>query len=489
MNTKEPILSFNDMRNIYPVSKTIAFRLIPDSRTQAYVEKNDIISNAETLSRDRNTLKNAADRIHRRFIEETLSKLRLPYGMLQEYSDATEETDREKRTARLSELNAALKKHIATAFKDVKNGGKTGFLAALGGEELLKDLLPAEVNTDEEREALKRLQRYTAYLRPYMDARARIYSEDGGGNTIPNRIVDDNLQTVLDNVKTFKLMPQDIRDGAKAIFDAVNPAWAQSIDEVFMLSYGCLLNAQSAIDAYNTLIGGISAEDGSRIQGLNELVNLHNQQLPRDGQDKRLPKFRQLKKQILSEHETLSWVPQALQSDAEALQVLNAIHEAYKGFNADSLLAVGEADPQRTYVRADRLAAFSKATFLDWRKATDCIKSALRAQNPRKARESRRRVRETHREALKGPRILLPAGAPQRGTCQASHGKPHGPPLPHNGTPLLRRGELLPDARQDRRYGRRRTAPPAEGRQGQRPHGHPPVARRAHRTVQHRRVV
>lgn len=387
MNTQDPILSFNDMRNIYPVSKTIAFRLVPDSRTQAYVEKNDIISNAKTLSRDRNTLKNAADRIHRRFIEETLSKLRLPYGMLQEYSDATEETDREKRKERLSELNAALKKHIATAFKDIKKGGKTGFLAALGGEELLKDLLPAEVNTDEEREALKRLQRYTTYLRPYMDTRARIYSENGGGNTIPNRIVDDNLPIILANVKAFKLMPQDIRDATKAIFDTVNPAWAQSIDEVFMLSYGCLLNAQSAIDAYNALIGGISAEDGSRIQGLNELVNLHNQQLPRDRQDKRLPRFRQLKKQILSEHETLSWVPQALQSDAEVMQVLDTIHEAYKGFNGDSLLAVSEADPRKTYIRADRLAAFSKVTFKDWRKAADCIKSALRDQNPRKARE------------------------------------------------------------------------------------------------------
>lgn len=177
MNSKAPILSFNDMRNIYPVSKTIAFRLVPDSRTQAYVEKNDIIINAKTLRDDRNTLKYAADRIHRRFIEETLSKLRLPFEMLQEYSDATEETDKEKRKERLSELNAALKKHVATAFKDAKNGGKTGYLAALGGEELLKDLLPAEVNTDEERAALKRLRNYTAYLRPYMDARATTLDE------------------------------------------------------------------------------------------------------------------------------------------------------------------------------------------------------------------------------------------------------------------------------------------------------------------------
>ena len=380
--------SFNEFQNIYPVSKTLGFRLVPDPSTLEFIKKNDFIPSANTLNEDYTILKGAADRIHRRFIEDTLTKLRLPYPILQEYLDATQQEDKEKREKLLSETTKKLKDIISKAFKEARYDDKDSFLSALAGEKLLKNLLPEEVNNDAEKEALARLRRYTTYMRPYFEARARLYSDDSKGHTIPNRIIDDNLPIVLANIKAFEKLPDTVIDGVRPVFEAVKPAWAQDVREVFMLSYACLLNAQSAIDAYNTLIGGISNEDGTRLQGLNELINLHNQQLDASHKKEALPRIKKLKKQILSEAGTFSWISEAIENDEQVVSRLDAVKQALSSFDYSSILNIEETDTTAVFIRADRLNNFSHDIWGDWRLAATAIKDQLREQTPRKPRES-----------------------------------------------------------------------------------------------------
>ena len=74
--------------------------------------------------------------------------------------------------------------------------------------------------------------------------------------------------------------------------------------------------AQSGIDFYNTVIGGISTET-EKVQGLNEKINLARQQLPAEEKNKLRGKMVVLFKQILSDRGTSSFIPVGFNNNEE----------------------------------------------------------------------------------------------------------------------------------------------------------------------------
>ena len=64
--------------NLYPVSKTLRFELIPDKRTKAILEKTDLISQDEHRAESYKLVKKIIDRYHKAFIESVLGSFKLP---------------------------------------------------------------------------------------------------------------------------------------------------------------------------------------------------------------------------------------------------------------------------------------------------------------------------------------------------------------------------------------------------------------------------
>lgn len=393
------------MKRLFPVTKTLAFRLIPVGKTGQHLKRQQTLEKAAELKEDYNNLKGSADRIHKTFIETTLSGFHLKYlsegakDSIQEYADiflsgTLSPEDKEKS---LSEIAASLRRQVADAFKAVRYNEKSSMLDALASKALLTDLLPAEDLSDKEKASLGRLSQYTTYMRPYFEARDRMYDDKQEGHTIPVRIVDDNLPIHLGNTRVFDALPEEAVSGAADIFNALaSGLQAFELRDVFTPSFYSTLSPQSAIDAYNTLIGGISNEDGSRIQGLNELINQYNQKQGKDG--KKLKQFKKLKKQILSDRMSLSWLPDTLADDKQAVRVAFGLEEILAGFNQAESTAW---DTASVHVDAKRLSTYSHAVFGNWKTVERCLEKTIAEANPKKNREGDKGYAERISKALK----------------------------------------------------------------------------------------
>lgn len=387
--------AFDSMNNLFPVSKTLSFRLVPIGNTLDTIRRNGVVEEAEQIKKDYEVLKVAADRVHKRFIEETLYKLHLKYmgegdvDSIQEYAKAFESGDEDI----MSKCADALKTSITKAFKIVKYDEKNTMLKALAGELLVKDILQKEPLSEKEAAALERMKRYTTFMRPYFTIRDHIYDAKEKGFTIPARVIDENLPIHLKNVKRFVLLPKDEREKLVPLFKAVSAKldWAYELQDVFTVSAAACLSAQSAIDAYNTLIGGITLEDGTRIQGINEIVNLYNQSKTNEDGFRPLPKLEKLKKQILSDRESLSWLPEAFETDREVLGAIVKLDEEFREkihyANLNFQEKTNQAKTDAVLINIAKLSEYSHACTGRWDEFERCIKEALKVQNPPDARE------------------------------------------------------------------------------------------------------
>ena len=124
------------------------------------------------------------------------------------------------------------------------------------------------------------------------------------------------------------------------------------MDEVFALDYFNRTMPQEGIDFYNLILGGRSGKAGTvKTQGLNELVNLYNQKNPKE----KLPRFRPLFKQILSDSDTFSFRPEPFENDAEVIEAIQMF--------CSGGLKIGEADSPLQELAAimSRLSAYDAA--------------------------------------------------------------------------------------------------------------------------------
>lgn len=386
------------MRNLFPVTKSLAFRILPIGKTRENIEKNGVLEEAEELQKDYKVLKVAADRVHKRFIEDTLKKLHLKYlsdgsmDSIQEYAELFENQEDEARIAKVAEN---LKASVTKAFNEVEYNEKKTFLGAMASELLVKEILAEEDLSPEEREALGHMRSYTTYMRPYFTKRAKMYDSEEKGHTIPVRIVDDNLPIHLKNKGLFERLPESVIDDAAPVFNALarDIPWAYELRDLFTVSAAACLSAQSSIDAYNAVIGGIGLEDGSRIKGLNELINLHNQAHAGEEGFRKIPLLAQLKKQILSDRSTPSWIPEAFTDDTQLLAGIEGLHAMMAdgaGLSApgEAMVTASAADPACVLVSARRLSNISQACTGNWNEAERCLKEAIREENPQKKRET-----------------------------------------------------------------------------------------------------
>ena len=390
--------TFNELSGLYSLRKTLQFELKPIGKTLENIEKKGIIEQDTQRDVEYKKVKGIIDNYHKAFIKMCLWNLELKLES-DGHSDSLEDYVRLASIIRRGELDEIefskvkdnLRKQIVSAFK---NGNSYGDLFK---EELIQEHLPNFVTDEAEKQMVDNFSKFTTYFSEFHKNRKNMYSDEKKSTAIAYRLIHENLPIFIDNIKTFKKIANTeivnhFADIKQAFQECLN---VENIDEMFQLNYFTKTLPQEHIETYNNIIGGKTNEDGSKIQGLNEYINLYNQQ--QKDHSNRLPLFKPLYKMILSDREALSWLPEEFASDEEMINAINEVYDSLKNVLANDnnglkhlLLNINQYDTEQIYIANDLgLTDISQQMFGKYDVFTSGIKNELRGQISPSAKEKR----------------------------------------------------------------------------------------------------
>lgn len=316
--------------NCYPLSKTLQFSLIPVGKTDDNFNKKLLLERDKQRAENYEKVKGYIDRFHKEYIESVLVNARVE--KIDEYADLYWKSNKDDSDAKAVEsLENDMRKQIS---KQLKSNAR---YKRLFGKELICEDLPSFLTDKDERETVECFRSFTTYFKGFNTNRENMYSSDEKSTAIAYRCINDNLPRFLDNVKSFQKVFDNLSDETitKLNTDLYN-TFGRNIEDIFSVDYFEFVLAQSGIDIYNSMIGGYTCSDGTKIQGLNECINLYNKQDAKNEKSKRLPLMKQLYKQILSEKGSVSFIPEKFNSDNEVLLSIEDYYTAHIG-DIDSL--------------------------------------------------------------------------------------------------------------------------------------------------------
>ncbi len=343
---------FKDFTNLYQVSKTLRFELKPVGQTLEHIEAKGLISEDEERAEKYKKAKKLIDEYHKKFIHEALSyvdfviekkdkddgepKIR---NLLEEFFSLYKQ--KEDVTQIQKELRQTIIKCMQnhTEFSSITKGDSTLFKGKKEDTSKLEALLDtlsesfwqeSGISSKEEaKEIIKSFSQFTTYFTGFHENRKNMYSTEDQGTAVSHRLVNENLPMFIDNLGTYekiaKTLPAEMskmQNNFSKIFPELN------MQHIFTLDYYKHVLTQDGIDTYNFLIGGFSKEGREeKIKGLNEYINLYNQ--TQKDKKQRLPRFKKLYKQILSDRGSLSFIPEAFEHDQEVLDAVEKFYGMY----------------------------------------------------------------------------------------------------------------------------------------------------------------
>ena len=387
------------LTNLYPVSKTLRFELQPIGKTKENIEKSGILTRDEKRAGDYKIVKGFIDNYHKQFIEDRLWSFQLPLhseghlDSLEEYQALYELPKRnDAQEAEFTEVKDNLRSIIAKRLTESGTKYDTIFKKELIREDLIDSL-----KSNEDKDIVRQFTDFTTYFSGFHENRRNMYVAEEKSTAIAYRLIHQNLPKFMDNMKAFaKIADTSVADHFADIYEG----WKErlnvgSIEEIFHLDYFSETLTQPHIEVYNYIIGKKILEDGTEIKGINEYVNLYNQQ--QKDKSKRLPFLVPLYKQILSDREKLSWLAEEFDSDEKMLAAINEsyshLHDLLMGNENESLrsllLHIKDFNLSQINITNDlSLTDISQHLFSRYDIFTNGIKEELRQITPRKKKES-----------------------------------------------------------------------------------------------------
>lgn len=307
----------NSFLNQYSLSKTLRFSLIPIGKTE------ENFNNALLLEKDRerakkyDKVKGYIDRYHKYFIDDVLSKVR-PEN-LKEYAELYFKSNKtDKDTKNMNRLEENLRKAVSASFT------RDSRYKALFERVMIEKTLPSFLTSKDELDDVLAFKKFATYFTGFHINRKNMYSADAHATAISYRCINENLPKFLDNVKRFKMINGALSaEEIDKLNDIAFSSFSVHIADVFSVDFYTFVLSQTYIDKYNGIIGGYVDENGNKIQGLNEYINQYNQQIAGADKSARLPLFTMLYKQILSDRDTISPIPEKFLSDDEVITTIN----------------------------------------------------------------------------------------------------------------------------------------------------------------------
>lgn len=400
--------AFENFTGLYPLSKTLRFELKPIGKTLEYIEKNELLATDKDRAESYVKVKKIIDRYHKQFIEDSLRDFKLKYNnegkkdSLEEYFYYYKLKNRDDRQKDFEEIQKNLRKQIVSRFKEHEKYNN------LFGKKLIREDLLEFVNDEKEKRLIGDFKDFTTYFTGFHENRKNIYSEEVKSTAIAYRLIHENLPKFIDNISVFeRVAATEISSNFSQIYSDFETYLSVSdISEIFKLDNYTKVLTQKQIDVYNLVIGGCSEGD-VKIKGLNEYINLYNQQ--QKDKSLRLPKLKPLFKQILSDRNEFSWSPESFENDNKLLEKLKECYQAFVTDYEDKnslferlkqmLLSIADFDTYKIFVRNDlQLTYISQKMFGNY----DVINRALLNELKKTVqRKSKKETDENYEERLK----------------------------------------------------------------------------------------
>lgn len=413
------IRKFDDFIHLYSLSKTLRFEARPIGETLHHFINNGLLERDEHRAESYVKVKKLIDEYHKAFIDRVLNDGALNYedkgecDSLTEYyalystqkrDEATQkhfkETQQHLRNQLVKKLTDGdaykhlFGKELIESYKDKENKNKlieadlVQFINAANPEQLLS------LSKNEAKDLVQEFCGFTTYFGGFHQNRQNMYSAEEKSTGIAYRLINENLPKFIDNMESFKKIAAipEMEDNLKQLYaNFAEYLNVENIHEMFQLDYYNLLLTQKQIDVYNAIIGGkTDNEHKEKIKGINEYVNLYNQ----THKDAKLPKLKVLFKQILSDRNAISWLPEEFKDDQEAL---NAIKDCYARLSEnvlgdkilkELLCSLAEYDTKGIFLRNDlQLTDISQKMFGNWSVIPNAIKNDIKDVAPAKKRK------------------------------------------------------------------------------------------------------
>ena len=371
---------FDNYTNLYSLSKTLRFELIPQGSTLRNIEKWGILSEDELRGENYKIVKKLIDEYHKQFISDALTNLKLD-GLDKVFelycSGAVEELESRMQTMR---------GQISDAFTTSEHYE----LLCKKYEDLINKEILSLVSSEEERKAVDSFKGFTTYFRGLNDHRQNLYSSEAKETSISNLIVNVNLPRFMDNLRAMDIIRREgFIDFSKLEKDMKDTLGEHSLADMFDIGkYGSFVRNEDIV-IYNTVLGGFTA-GGKKIQGINELINLQNQKKP----GRRIPLLKSLYKQILSDRETYSLVEAQYENDQELLDDVNRLvqeldsHLGTSGSLNELMKELPECDLDKIYVtNGAPVTELAQKVTGNWAFIKSCLEKEFDELFPRKAKK------------------------------------------------------------------------------------------------------
>ena len=248
--------------NLYPVSKTLRFRLIPQGKTLENFEKNKIGESDERREAEYALVKKMMDNYHKQFIDKSMNSFSFSDSMLAGYFELwskTTKTQEDKEA--LDDLSLQMRTAISSQLKKQDNYKK------LFSDEMVKKFLQDSAVTIEEKQALKDFESFTTYFYGFYENRKNIYTEEAKSTGLAFRLVDQNLPKYLNNVNSWHKVTEKI-DGTviDKLIKEYKKVFGDSVEKLFSLEGFNYVLSQTGIDMYNSVIGGYTINEVTKVK-------------------------------------------------------------------------------------------------------------------------------------------------------------------------------------------------------------------------------
>jgi len=272
-------MKINAFINCYSMSKTLRFKLAPEYETEKNLLEKGFLDRDELRADDYDLMKKVIDKYHKHFIDKALEDF--SFDLLQEYAESFYSQSADDDGKKLEEIKKKMCKELATCFS------KQDEFKSLGKKELVEKIIPSvDFIENEEKEIAKRFKGFTTYFTGFNENRQNLYAAELKHGTIAFRLIEENLPAFLYNCKKGVKIFEGLDEG---VAETLNNELGEilsigNVKDILNVEYYNKTLTQNGIDVYNQIIGGYTKEDGTKIKGVNEYVNLYNQT-----HDKKLP--------------------------------------------------------------------------------------------------------------------------------------------------------------------------------------------------------
>lgn len=291
----------------YSVSRTLKFKAIPVGKTSEHIKLKRLLEEDEKRAEDYKKVKKLMDEYHKFFINDVLTNMQLKnldeYFLLFFQSEKTELDSK-----RFDELSDLLRREISESFS------KNKVFKYLFKKEFLDTLLPEFLEDENDKQLVKSFKGFVTAFQGFFENRKNIYSYEKKASSIAYRIIDENFPRFASNIVIYENLEDVFKDEDLKEIQRTIIGDKFDLTDLFKKNYFEYVMSQRGIDIYNTVIGGIVQSDGTKIKGLNEYINLYNQQ-----NKSKFPRLKTLYKQVLSDREQMSFIDDGFKSDKDVI--------------------------------------------------------------------------------------------------------------------------------------------------------------------------